>query len=121
MSFALLIIGITLVVAAVRNTQNTLITLLQTDFTGANNFWYWIVALLAVGAIGYVPKLKPLSDGLIVIILLALILTRANPKAPRGGFFQQFTEALGTTTKTAGIKTTGTTAENQGPFITVTV
>jgi len=117
MSFALLIIGITLVVASVRNTQDTLIGLLAADFTGPANFWYWIIALLAVGAIGYVPKLKPLSDGLIVIILLALILTRANPKAPRGGFFQQFTEALGTTTKASGSASSG----GNTPLVSVTI
>lgn len=105
MAFALLIIGITLIVAAVRDTQGTLVDLLIKDFSGEGNFVYWIVALLMVGSVGYVPRLKPISDGFLVIIILALLLSRGDPKKNiGGGFFQQFTDALGST------KTPGNTA-----------
>ena len=105
MAFALLLIGITLVVSAVRDTQGNLVSLISGDFTGPANFWYWIAALLAVGAIGYVPRVKPVSDGLIVLIVLALFLSKGNPKSAGGGFFQKFTEALSSTTKPAGTGT----------------
>ncbi len=111
MAFALLIIGITLIVAAVRNTQGTLVDLLIRDFSGEGNFVYWIVALLLVGSVGYVPRLKPISDGFLVIIILALLLSRGNPKSASGGFFEKFTEALGST-KTPG--TTSGSAVNVG-------
>lgn len=100
MALFLLIIGIILIVSAVKNTYGELLTLIWGDFTGAGNFSYWIVALFVVGAVGYVAKLKPLSDGLLILILLALILTRGSPSFPGGGFFQQFTQAIGTTQST---------------------
>ena len=115
MAFALLIIGITLVVAAVRGTHLNLIQLIWGDFTGPANFWYWIAALLLVGMIGYIPKLKALSDGLLVIIILSLLLARSNPKEPEGGFFKQLTDALGTT-KNASSSSPSSTATPTGPL-----
>lgn len=91
-----------MIVAAVRDTQGQLVTLLTKDFTGPGNFLYWIAALFLVGSVGYIDRLKPLSDGLLILILLALVLSRGNPKQPAGGFFKQLTDALGTTTKSAG-------------------
>lgn len=102
MAFALLIIGIVLVTAAIRDTQDELIGLLGADFTGAGNFIYWVAALVIVGSVGYVERLKPISDGLLVLIILALFLSKGNPKGAGGGFFQQFTQALGTTKTPAG-------------------
>lgn len=107
MSFALLIIGITLIVAAVRDTQRDLISLLYGDFTGQGNFWFWIAAILIIGAVGYIPRLKPISDGFLVIVLLVLVLSKGDPKKNAGGgFFKMFTEALAGTTQAA--------APNQG-------
>lgn len=122
MAFALLIIGITLIVAAVRGTHLELIGLIKGDFTGPANFWYWVAALLLIGAIGYVPRLKALSDGLLIVIILALLLARGNPKAPQGGFFQQLTDALGTTNAKTPNSTTNTgplTAGRLGGRITL--
>lgn len=100
MAFALLFLGIMMIVSAIRNTHCALVTLMANDFSGQGNFMYWVVALILIGAVGYVEKLKPLSDGLLVLVLLALVLSRGNPKFNSGGgFFKQFTSALGTTTK----------------------
>lgn len=119
MSFALLIIGITLIVAAVRNTQDTLVSLVVGDFSGDGNFVYWVVALLLVGSIGYVPRLKPLSDGFLVLILLALILSRGDPKKNiGGGFFKQFTDAIGTTKATGGTAPVSVTVGPSGVNVT---
>ena len=97
MSFALLLIGIVLLVAAVRGTQDQLVFLLKADFTGPANFGYWVVVLLVLGAIGYIERLKPLSDGLLVLLILVLFLTRGRPGAAGGGFFEKFAAALKTT------------------------
>lgn len=97
MPFALLVIGITLIVVAVRNTQDEFIVMLYRDFTGPGNFLYWVVALVVVGSIGYIPKLKGLSDAFLVLILLSLVLSKGNPDKsvnPSGGFFKLFTDAL---------------------------
>lgn len=99
MAFALLIIGTILIVATVRNTQDSLIAQVAKDFTGPSNFIYWIVAILIIGAVGYVEKLKPLSDGFLILVLLVLFLKKGNPQGVGGGFFTQFTAALQTSTK----------------------
>ena len=109
MAFALLIIGITLVVAAVRGTHTDLIGLVIGDFTGPGNFLFWIIAIIAVGSIGYVKTLKPISIGLLAVVLLALFLTRGKPEEKGGGgFFKKFTEALGTTTQSSLSPLSGT-------------
>jgi hypothetical protein len=95
MSFALIIAGAVLLISAVRNTQGTLFKLVQQDFTGPNNFIYWMVSILIVGSIGYIPKLKPFSVAFLTLIILALVLQRGQ-----AGFFSKFTSQLATTQKT---------------------
>ncbi len=97
MPFALLIIGALLLVASIRNTQDELFTLVKGDLTGANNFVYWMVAILLIGVIGYIPKLKPVSVAFLASVIIVLFLKRGNPSGIGGGFFSQFTTALGTT------------------------
>jgi hypothetical protein len=75
-----LFIGAILVVAAVRNSQGALFTALATDVPA---FVVWGAALLAIGAIGFVPALKPVSRGLLALVLTVLIL--ANWSAIQAG------------------------------------
>jgi hypothetical protein len=103
MAFALIIIGLILVVSTVRNTQDDLVQLVKGDFTGQANFVWWIVVLLIIGAVGYIQKLKPLSDAFLVLLLLVLFLKRGNPGTPSGGFFNQFLTAI----KGTGSSSTG--------------
>jgi hypothetical protein len=109
MPFALLSIGILLIVVAVRDQQQPFVALVGGDFSGPGNFLYWVVALAVVGAIGYVPKAKPVSNLLIVLILVVLILKRGNTSGVGGGVFQQLWAALGSTKQpsAAGIVTGG--------------
>lgn len=97
MPFALLIIGAVLLVSAVRNTQDDLFALTKGDFTGQANFVYWVVALLIIGGVGYIPKLKPISDAFFILVLVVLFLTKGNPQGVGGGFFTKFTSALQST------------------------
>ena len=83
MPYALIIFGAMLLVSSVRNTQGDLFTLLKGDFSGNNNFIFWMLSIFAVGAIGYVPKLKPISTAFLVLIVTVLFLSRK-------GFFDQF-------------------------------
>lgn len=89
MAFALLIIGVTLLVAAIRNTQGTLFGLLAGDFTGQNNFIFWGASILIIGAVGYIPKVKPISTAFMGLVILVLFLKKGQ------GFFPQFAAALG--------------------------
>ena len=92
MPFALLFIGVVLLVAGVRNTQDQLFTLVKGDFTGQNNFLFWVVSLLAIGAVGYIPKLKPISTAFLALVIVILFLSKGQ------GFFTRFNQALGLTT-----------------------
>lgn len=112
MAFALLIIGIVLITASVRNMQAALIALLGGDFSGQGNFLYWVVAIIAIGAVGYVPKMKGVSDGLLVLILLALVLKAGNPGAANGGVFNQLMTALGATKNPSSTNITGNSLVN---------
>jgi hypothetical protein len=94
MSFALIFIGLLLTVSAVRNTHVCLISTIKGDFTGPGNFLYWVAALVVLGAIGYSETLRPLSEGLLILILVALFLTRG-----RQGLFTNLTAALSSTTE----------------------
>ena len=101
MPFALLIIGVVLIAAGVRNKQGDLYGLLAADFTGANNFIYWVAAILLIGAVGYLPRMKPVSDGFLILVLLVLVLKRGNPSGAGGGLFSQLTSALNSSTTKA--------------------
>lgn len=118
MPFALVTVGIVLLVASMRNTQDRLFTLVKSDFTGPNNFVYWFVSILLIGAIGYIPKAKPFSVAMLSLVIIVLVLARGNPNGTGGGFFQQFTQALNSTqtaTSTGASTTPGTTG-NVTPF-----
>jgi hypothetical protein len=90
MPYALLLAGALLVVAAVRNTQADLFALLKGDFTGPKNFVFWFSSIMAVGSLGYIPKLKPLSNALLVLVVVVLFLSNK-------GFFAQLEQQLKST------------------------
>lgn len=96
MPFALAIIGIVLLSAAIQNTQGTLYDLLKSDITGPNSFLYWLVIILLVGALGYIEKLRPLSIAFMSLLIIVLFLKKGDPvTGAGGGFFNQFTTQLG--------------------------
>ena len=101
MPFLFIIIGVVMVTAAVRDTvtdsavtkQQGLTTLLVNDFTGKNNFVYWVLSILIVGALGYIKPLEPVSRAFMLLIVIVLFLSNK-------GVFDQFNTALqGTQTK----------------------
>lgn len=98
MPFALLFFGLLLVVAGVRNTHvdngsnEGLFTLLKNDFLGQGSFTYWVVAIVAIGSLGYVEPLKTPSRYMLALIIVVLIL--AQEKSSAGGFFAQLQKGL---------------------------
>ncbi len=51
---------------------------MKDDFTGQNNFFYWIMALFIVGAVGYYKPLKPVSNAFMLLIFVVLFLSHDN-------------------------------------------
>lgn len=94
MPFALAIIGIILLIAGVRGKQDVLFSTVKGDFTGPNNFIFWMVSIFVIGAIGYIPKLKPVSTAFLALVIVVLFLRKGT------GFFAQAQRALNLTTST---------------------
>lgn len=103
MPFALIIIGLALLVSAVNGTSSSLFTLIKGDFTGKDNFIFWTVSILVIGSVGYIPKLKPVSDAFLVLVVLVLVLARgaSDSLGSSSGLFQKFTQALNVSTTPA--------------------
>lgn len=72
MPFLVLIIASVLLVAAVRNTHGQLLSAIKTDVPA---FAIWAAAIFGVGVIGFVPGLKPVSRGLLALLIVVIVLT----------------------------------------------
>lgn len=89
MGFALIIAGLLMIVTGGRGTYAAFGAQVAKDFTGppGQNFTYWIVALGAVGAVGYIDALRTISRLLLVLVIIGIFLSNK-------GFFAQFQAAL---------------------------
>lgn len=95
MPFVFLIIGLVVIVAGVRGTETSLLSLLSNDIKG---FAPWFVAILVIGALGYIKAIRPITDGFMALLIVVLFLSN-------GGFFAKL---FGTsTTKQTAIATGG--------------
>lgn len=88
MGITLIFVGAYLVVSGLRNQQQAVADLIHGDFTGSKSFVPWVVAILIIGAVGYIPTLQPISDAFLVLLIVVLFLSN-------GGFFQQFFNDIG--------------------------
>ena len=61
--------------------------MLKQDVFGSHGYIYWFLAIVIIGAIGYVPRLRPISYGLLALVVIVLFLSQ-------GSFFQKFNQAL---------------------------
>ncbi len=91
MPIFLLLVGVALIVSGIHGTSKDLFALIKGDFTGQGNFAYWFVSIMAIGAVGYIKKLQPVSDSFLVLVLVVLFLKSGTR------FFAQFTNALNST------------------------
>ena len=87
MPYALIIIALLLLSAAYNGTTQQLQALVVKDFTGTNNFIYWLGALSIVGAIGFYSPLEKISRGFLLLIIVVMVVEN-------GGVFQQLTSAI---------------------------
>lgn len=71
MAFLAFLIAVVLIVVAIRGTQGTLFSALMTDVPG---FAVWAGAIFALALIGFVPGLKPISRGLLALVILVIVL-----------------------------------------------
>ena len=84
--------GLALVLVGLHGDPGTLYELIANDFTGQNSFVYWMLAILVIGAIGYISGLEKLSRAFLVLVIVVLFLDN-------GGFWSHFQEFLQQTTQ----------------------
>lgn len=84
MPFALLAIAAIFIVTGFRGTTSQFLSTFTADVKG---FFPWIVSIIVIGAIGYIPGLKKFSDGFLILVLLVLFISNK-------GFFSQFNSQL---------------------------
>lgn len=78
MPFVLLFIGLMLVVVSVRDNQSAFYGQLAQDFSGPNNFTTWIIAIVAIGSLGYVKPLKTPVDLFLGLMLIGFLISNKN-------------------------------------------
>jgi hypothetical protein len=88
MPFALVLIGLILVITAARDTHREFGALIADDFTGQGNFFYWIVSILVIGSIGYYKPARAFSNSFLFLVALSMFIANR-------GFFAKLQEAIG--------------------------
>lgn len=86
MAWAFLIIGLIVLVAAIRGKQTDLWNLVRSDFTGSNNFFYWVLAVILLVALGTFKPIRPITDAFLGLIILVILI---GNKDLVGSFTQQ--------------------------------
>jgi hypothetical protein len=104
MPFVFLIVGLGFLVVAVRGTQKDAFALLQSEFSGPNSFVRWALAIFILGALGYIPVIKPVTRALLVLVLLVIILTNGK------GLFAQFNTQVRNPVAPSSATTSGTSS-----------
>jgi hypothetical protein len=80
-------------------------SLVKDDFTGNNPFWKWMLAILLIGATGYVPNLRPISRGFMALVIVVFLLSNE-------GVFEQLQKVFTNTTSSTSSNSTSNTASN---------
>lgn len=88
MPYVLLIVGAVLFLTAVQGTTRQLGSMLVADIFGASGYLYWAVAVLVIGAIGYIKPLRGLTNVFLLLLIVVLFLKAGT------GFFDRFSAAL---------------------------
>lgn len=88
MPLLLLLVGVILVVTSIRGTEGQFFTQLESDITGG--YLKWAAAIVAIGALGYVPKFTYPSRALLCLVAVVLVVSE-------NGLFTDLSTDLDTT------------------------
>lgn len=76
MTLVVLAIGVVILVASLRGTHANLFKAIGTDVPG---FVVWAAAIVALGTLGFIPALKPVSRGLLALVIVVLVFQNYGP------------------------------------------
>lgn len=96
-----------LVIVGFQNTYKEFGSQLAKDFTGDGNFIYWIIAIGAIGALGYNKTLEPFSRAFMALIIVVIFLSNK-------GFFAQLNPQLKAGTDTKPLPAGGNASSSGG-------
>jgi hypothetical protein len=96
MPYVIIALGVLIFVTAIHGTTAQLANELKQDIFGG--YIYWIVAIGMIGCLGYSKTLKPISQGLLALIIVVLFLRN-------GGVWNGLQKAIGDFQ--SGAKSTG--------------
>lgn len=102
MTFIALIIGAVVVIAALRNSQAALGAALMEDVPA---YIIWAAAIFAIGAIGWIPNMRPISRMLMALVLVVLVLR--NYSAIISGFEDAWQDSPAPSSGTSGASISG--------------
>lgn len=101
--------GLVLIVSGVRdrltNGNPSLTSLLKDDFSGNDPFWKWMLAIILIGSLGYVPNLRPISRAFLVLVIVVFLLSNK-------GLFAQLQSVFSKSTTTPQSSATNTASSN---------
>jgi hypothetical protein len=81
MPFILIFVGIALAVLVWQGSANvtSAAALLKNEmFGGRDPFYKWLGAIILLGLLGYIPQGRGLANALLILVLLAIILSKKN-------------------------------------------
>jgi len=87
MAWPVLLIGLVLMIAGFRGETDKFTETVKEDFTGQPNFLYWVAAVFAIGSLGAIKPMRPVSDAFFVLLLVVLLLSNR-------GFFAQLSRQI---------------------------
>lgn len=87
MPLVAILAGLVMVDLAFRGTEHLFARQLAADFGQGTEFLSWAAAVLILGALGYVPALKTVSNGSVALVIVVLVLRN-------GGLFQQLSSVI---------------------------
>lgn len=88
MPFVFIVVGIGLIVVAIRGTHAAAFDLLRSEFSGPNSFVTWALAIFILGGLGYVPVIRPITRALLLLVLLVIFLKNGS------GLFARFNDQI---------------------------
>ncbi len=79
MPIVLILLGVYVIVVAVRGYISTLGSLLKGDLVGSGSFGFWLLAIMAVGLLGYVKgPARIFSNALLLLIIVVIFLSNGG-------------------------------------------